>query len=404
MTAVSRKEGISIIACGFGLVAIFVLCTPKQTSPFVKPKPKPKPKQSSPLVKLKPIQSSQFVKPKPKQSSPLVEPKPMCSEGFIRKYSAEHKYFPTGGTWFKSAFQPDTCRFQFKTFPANNLRACLGRRNVTKLTILGDSNGWRYFLGAQRLLENIMKCHVIKQAHLSTLPDAVYFTKGTRLNAADIVVHHRDCNGCFCRLISCTDGTMTVQVEYIVMEFFLDTEVTTVRNRWQKNCRTNKVTKMCGQSNTNQEFIFGEYLKGNYPDVILLFSPSHDKARGGLIKVRSDIEYLKMIINMYVPARTKLVWFSKISECQRMKPNIWKNVTYGEKIKTNEQLVRLNRALFDVIQPEFTTADSKIVPFFDIHDMSLGVPHWSTDGMHRKPEWYDVVLSNWFQTFCQNSK
>ena len=342
------------------------------------------------------------MKPMPKQSRPLV--KPMCSEAFVRKYSAEHDYFPTGGTWFKAAFQPDTCRFPSKTFPVKNLRPCLARRNVTKLTVLGDSNGRRYFLATQRILEKIMKCHVIKQANKSTLPDAVYYTKGTRLNAKDIVVHHRDCKGCYGMLISCTDGKMTVQVEYVAMEFFLDTEVTTVRNRWLNNCRTNKVTKMCSHSNTNQEFIFGEYLKGNYPDVILLFSPNHDKARGGLTKVRADIEYLKMVIDMYVPARTKLVWFSKISECQRMKPDIWKNVTYGAHFKTNEQLVRLNKALFEVLQPAFVKTDSKIVPFFDIHDMSLGVPHWSEDGMHRKPVWYDVVLSNWFQTFCHNSK
>ena len=336
---------IGIIACSFGLCAILLFCTSSMHKP----------------------------------SNPPVELKPICSEGFVRKYSSEQDYFPKGGTWYDSSYQPEVCRFTYKDFPAKQLRDCLGRMNVKKMTILGDSNGLRYFQATKMRIEKIMKCRVVKAERFSTLPDVNFFTSGTNLNATDIVVHPRDCEGCKSSLVYCTDGNMTVQVEYVVMEFFLDTEVTTVRNQWLKNCRTDKVTQRCNQSNTYQEFIFGEYLKSNYPDVILLFSSNHDKARAGLTKVRSDIAYLKMIINTYVPERTKVVWFSKFSECQRMKPIIWKNVTY-ENIKTNEQIVRLNRALFDILQPEFIRSDSKIVPFFDIYDMSLGVSHWSIDG------------------------
>ncbi|KAI0240280.1 hypothetical protein LSAT2_009042, partial [Lamellibrachia satsuma] len=210
-----------------------------------------------------------------------------------------------------------------------------------------------------------------------------YFTKGTNLKASDIIVHHRDCTGCKSSAVSCTDGSLKVYLEYIAMDFFQDTEVTTVRNRWQKNClqRTG-----CHQSNTNQEFILGEYLVGNYPDVILLFSSNHDKGRYRLQTVRAYIDYLKMIINMYVPKRTQVFWFSKISETLMKKPKIWRNVTFDGKSTTNEQIERLNRELFDVLRPELIRKDGKISTFFDMYDMSLGVPQWSVDGVHRKSE------------------
>ena len=77
-------------------------------------------------------------------------------------------------------------------------------------------------------------------------------------------------------------------------------------------------------------------------------------------------------------------------------------MTFDGKSKTNEQIERLNRELFDVLRPELIRKDGKISTFFDLYDMSLGVSHWSLDGVHRRSQWYDVVLSNWFQTFCAN--
>ena len=171
-------------------------------------------------------------------------------------------------------------------------------------------------------------CRTVKVERGAPMPDVNYFTTGTDLKASDIVVHHRDCRGCKSNAVSCTNGSLKVYLEYIVMEFFQDTEVTTVRNKWQKNCpqRTG-----CHQSNTNQEFILGEYIVDNFPDVILLFSSNHDKGRHGLQTVRAYIDFLKMIINMYVPKRTQVFWFSKISETLQKKPKFWRNVTFDGK-------------------------------------------------------------------------
>ena len=136
--------------------------------------------------------------------------------------------------------------------------------------------------------------------------------------------------------------------------------------------------------------------------MILLFSGNHDKARAGLDKVRGDMEYLKMLIKKYVAKRTKVFWFSKIAEnSQQKRDKYWKNLRYDEKWKTNPYIERLNFELFDVLRTEYKETGGNILPFFDIYNMSLGVLDWAVDGMHRKPRWYDVVVSNWIQTFCE---
>ena len=331
----------------------------------------------------------------------LMKSKPVCSVDVIRKYCLEHNYFPTGGRWLNSSYFPDLCRFQSNGTDKERVRECLTRRNVKKIVVLGDSNGLRYFRATKKLLATFLKCRTVKEERAMTKPDVSYFTKGTKLKASDIVVHHRDCSGCKSVAASCSDNSKKIDIEYISMEFYLDTEVTTVRNAWIKNCHPSKEASYCRQSNTNQEFILGEYLEGNYPDVLLLFSGNHDKARAGLTKIRGDMEYLKMLVKRYVPKQTKVFWFSKIPENRKQKSKHWRDMTFDGKWKTNPFLERLNYELFDVLRAEFEEPGGNILPFFDMYNMSFDVLHWTYDGIHRKAEWYDAVLSNWMQTFCE---
>ena len=150
----------------------------------------------------------------------LMNSKPVCSVDVIRKYCLEHNYFPTGGTWLDSSYFPDLCRFPSNGMNKERVRECLARRNVTKIVVLGDSNGLRYFAATRKLLEMVLKCRTVKGERGSTMPDVSYFTKGTKLNASDIVVHHRDCHGCLSATMSCRDSTTEIILEYVVMEFF----------------------------------------------------------------------------------------------------------------------------------------------------------------------------------------
>ena len=326
---------------------------------------------------------------------------PNCSVEVIRKYCLDRNYFPTGGRWINSSYFPDLCRFPSTDITKERLRECLTRRNVTKVIVLGDSNGLRYFQAAKKLLERVLRCGHIKHEIDPTKPDMNYFTKGTKLNASDIVVHNRDCSGCTSVAMKCRDKANEIDLEYIAMEYYIDTEITTVRNKWLNNCHRSKEAPLCRQSNTYQEFIFGEYLEDNYPDVILLFSGNHDKARSGLSKIRADMEYLKMIIKKYLPKQTKLFWFTKFPENLSQKSKFWNDVTFDGNLKTNAFIDRINLELFDVLRTEFVETGGRILPFFDMYDMSLDVLDWTLDGIHRRPEWYDAVLSSWIRTFCE---
>ncbi len=329
----------------------------------------------------------------------IKKTKPVCSVDVIRKYCLDRNYFPTGGRWINSSYFPDLCRFPSTDITKERLRGCLTRRNVTKLVVLGDSNGLRYYRATMRLLRRFMTCETLKMEENGVhTPDPEYFTKGTKLKASDIVVHNRDCGGCISTAAKCSDNTIEIYIEYITMEFYVDTEVTTVRTKWQNNCHPSKEAPMCHQSNTNQEFILSEYLESSYPDVILLFSGNHDKMRSGQTKMRGDMEYLKMLIKKYVPMQTKVFWFSKITQFSQQES---KSRKVGGISPLNAFLERLNLQLFDVLRTEFVETGGRILPFFDIFDMSLGVPDWALDGIHRRDEWYDVVLSNWMQTFCE---
>ena len=334
--------------------------------------------------------------------------RPICSFDVIREHCVKHNYFPTGGHWVKDkhgqeVFVPDICGFTESAINSKEAQHCLKRREVKRMLFLGDSNGIKYFETMVDLLNQTFSCKLEKE-HRSPnyMPDVTYFTNGTRLNAIDIVVHYRDCRQCYETLVACSaphehGDSFTVKLEFLAMEYFLDTEVTTVRTKKQKNIGR----AGWHHSTSTQEFIFSEYLKMQpYPDVILLFSSNHDKARNVLEKMRADMEYLKSLINLYVPSTTELFWFSILSEHNDKKPKAYRNRKYERKYAANEYIQLTNRHLFEVLLPEWSKRDSVIKPFFDIYSMSYGVLHWSTDGIHRVRDWYRAVMSRWLQTFC----
>ena len=91
----------------------------------------------------------------------ILKRKPVCSVDVIRKYCLEHNYFPTGGKWLNSSYFPDLCRFPSNGMNKERMCECLTRRNVTKIIVLGDSNGLRYFRATKKVLGKFLKCHSV---------------------------------------------------------------------------------------------------------------------------------------------------------------------------------------------------------------------------------------------------
>jgi len=113
-----------------------------------------------------------------------------------------------------------------------------------------------------------------------------------------------------------------------------------------------------------------------------------------------NIYNLKSLIKQFLPATTRVFWFSSIGENLDKKPSSWRRARFDGNFTMDEQIQRINKALFNVLLPELRQDYSTISTFFDLFAMSREVLHWSQDGVHLINTWYDTVISNWLQMLC----
>ena len=148
-----------------------------------------------------------------------------CTADVLRNYFRTMDYFPGGGRWQSSAawhssnsdnisgtpppplhrFVPDLCLFHFDGFrslPAANARRCLRRRNVTRITTVGDSNAARYYAALLTALadnDGRWRCvNVAAEAVERTMliPDVRYFARYDRRLLPLLLATTRHCSSC----------------------------------------------------------------------------------------------------------------------------------------------------------------------------------------------------------------
>ena len=121
-----------------------------------------------------------------------------------------------------------------------------------------------------------------------------------------------------CGIESETSPRYVVYVESIGMRYFKDTIITTPRK-----CSVND--PICARSNTTQEFLFQEYFKDDYPDLILIPRNSHDiRLPVNMTEIESVTKYVVQIVTEYVPNTTTAVWLSEIAEYDARRPEKFK--------------------------------------------------------------------------------
>ena len=341
----------------------------------------------------------------PQEIRPPFATTPQCSLEVFKKYIANNNFFPDRGRWSivgngTRLYEPDLCTFQWKISPTY-IRQCLKDRKYTKILLLGDSNGRRYFDAFRRLLTQEgagrYVCKKVKEeARKTKMPDVSYFLKGTGIKAADVVSHSRDCFTCNSMKVNCHGLGKAQQprltLEIVTMEHLVDTEITTVRSVLPCSYANVSINN-CSYSNTYQEFIFQEYLKNDYPDFILFFANSHDTRKKDAIKIKADMEYLMRILQYSIPNTTKVLWMSV-------------NGHYSDKLKYLhwDNLRSMNHALFEVLKPIISKDNSNVYGFLDLQSMSREIlPIWKDKaGMagHLQSPWYSRVVSNVIQTIC----
>ena len=321
-----------------------------------------------------------------------------CTMTDIQTYISQNNFFPHKGRWIMEnkkplRWSPDLCTFQ-NTTQTIDVDQCLRNKSIEHVLVLGDSNGLRFFYALNRFFKD---CKMLKQeGGPPRQPDVTYFSTNNNVSKSDLRFQEMDCSGCKSQQKKCClSHNRSVIIEYVVMEFTLDTQVTTYRN---------PCLGQCFHSNTRQQFIFGEYLAGSYPDLILLFSNAHDRIRKHKAVIKAELTYLIQLIRASVPEKSKVVWFSHQAEDESKKPERWQNITYDGIYKSTEHIELLNRELFISLKPEFLNPNSRIDGFFDLLSIANKIERlWSEDGFHFRPPWYNMVMHYFLQAYCESN-
>ena len=186
----------------------------------------------------------------------------VCTVDMFRNYYRTMDYFPGEGHWDSRQssdnkvssttlyrFVPDLCKFQFdgyQSLPGVNVRRCLRRRNITRITTLGDSNAARYYSALLAALsdDGRWRCgNVTAEAvdHTLLTPDVRYFARHDRRLLPLLRATTRHCSSCVSCVHRCScptsdpagvgsgaedgDDANTLWLEHVSMTSVLDSSI-----------------------------------------------------------------------------------------------------------------------------------------------------------------------------------
>ena len=243
-----------------------------------------------------------------------------CSRALFKQYYRECEYFPSGGKWQTvfyngeniSRFQPDACHFQWPNKSMEALQQSFTHLHGASLLFMGSSQMRMYTGGIVYTLGKIdFKCTLVKKENQQDdlIPDPAYFAgNDTRLREMlQPRPHH--CRRCLSALYRCTGLGGNLNLEYLGMDDIVDS---TLRLH-DRGRRENSIE-------TYQEYIFKSYLKGRYPDVLII-SPTlnHLKFKDSPEKFAADLDYIRTLMRLYIPEPTEIFWIPRTAESEAHK-------------------------------------------------------------------------------------
>lgn len=189
----------------------------------------------------------------------------ICTVDAFQNYYRTMDYFPGEGHWESRRrnhenisamlyrFVPDLCKFHFDGFrspPGINVRRCLRRRNITRISTVGDSNAARYYAALLTTLtdsgDRSWGCvSVTTEAidHTMLIPDVRYFARHDRRLLPLLRATTRHCSSCVSRVHRCSrqnsdqdgvgngtedrvgDDENTLWLEHVSMVSLLDSSI-----------------------------------------------------------------------------------------------------------------------------------------------------------------------------------
>jgi hypothetical protein len=170
---------------------------------------------------------------------PLV-PAP-CSFALFQNYvkTRPDGYLPGTGHWSRLAgspnrYYPDLCTYPYgPKIPVNRLLQCIDAERLRYVVLAGDSNSMRYFKAFRRMLSGLpsFRCRTDKADRSSGYSVNVKYYGDANFDVSHVIPHDRDCHGCKnnrfrCDFVTTSNVTAHIVVESIVLEFTIDTEIT----------------------------------------------------------------------------------------------------------------------------------------------------------------------------------
>ena len=160
------------------------------------------------------------------------------------------------------------------------------------------------------------------------------------------------------------------------------------------------------RSNTTQAFLLGEYFSDPRPDVLLVFSNTHDEMT--LSQHSANVDQFARLVDQLVSPSTRLVWASRHAEDDTKKPASWRYRRYiqndGRRLTRLQWLDEANRILYAKMRQRFIDGRRPTLMFPDLLVMSqLALKELNKDGVHMYDAWYQSVVSFIVQSLCHQS-
>ena len=296
-----------------------------------------------------------------------------------------------------------------------DVQRCCASHAVSKIGVLGDSQGARYALALTKLLAPD-GCRVLKKEHLgANLTHGVALRSrgisGTRCKyqrcgarpdpnyygVNDTVVHYRDCMDCFSTLFGCGEA----EVEYLAHEHVLDTELTTQRDKWSHSCETHPGianARPCHHATNTQQFYFVEYWGKvvPWPQVVVVFAVwVHEISRKPLAIFRADVRWFFSTLLALKPAATKVVYVESPGVVPERVAERFRGMT------TNTRIAEYNGVAREEIAA--LGARDDLLSVGGVFALSAAAANlYEADGVHfqRASTWYGGVASAALRKVC----
>jgi hypothetical protein len=143
------------------------------------------------------------------------------------------------------------------------------------------------------------------------------------------------------------------------------------------------------------------FMQGRYPDLLIIFLPFNHAFGRGLSYYIGQMKTFKGLVDKYVPRTTKVFLIPAFKEFSSRYTKLKDHRI--NTLQRFEAIWLLNHALFGVTESNLLSPDTNRYGFLDLFTISEPLIDWSTDGVHFEPIWYELIMSMFWELYCNSA-